>query len=92
MTGLEQPAVDLLTLVTAGGYRIGKGGLVKLLEISKTTTAQSGCTVRYNLDPAENICQGRNGIELLDALRSNFHGRRLARKAAKSAWEASGIR
>ena len=35
MTGLEQPAVDLLTLVTAGGYRIGKGGLVKLLEISK---------------------------------------------------------
>ena len=37
---LEQPAVDLLTLVTAGGYRIGKGRLVKLLEIGSKPQLQ----------------------------------------------------
>ncbi|MNS72628.1 hypothetical protein D3C72_1060460 [compost metagenome] len=40
MAGLEQPAVDLLTLIPAGRNRIGEGGLVKLPEIGEQPQLQ----------------------------------------------------
>ena len=40
MTGLEQPAVDLLPLVTTGRHRVGKGRLVELLEIGQQPQLQ----------------------------------------------------
>lgn len=40
MARLEQPAVDLLTLIPAGRNRIGKGGLVKLPEIGEQPQLQ----------------------------------------------------
>ncbi len=72
MTGLEQPAVDLLTLVTAGGYRIGKGGLVKLLEIGKQPQLKWMHPCDITLIRQRIFARAVIGIELLYALLGQF--------------------